>query len=597
MGMRIRRKMVVLSVLLSLGISLAVGYSIYYVAIENYTQLFLKSKLDLAKAIAASIDAKVHETLVDEKAKKNPEYQRYLRYLNSVTITEPIITYLYTLYYDKINKQFIYAIDAQIAKSDIIWVETQDFAFDMYLKNGELLIEYDRDTYKGDFDLLKDGKKIGQIEVQANDGLYTITLDETVILEFEKSEKLSVKTRSGLLDHTTRTIEGEIPYGKGKMAIYYYLSVKGESQSEPGTVFQDTEANLKKQMDIFQSNQDYIDEQPIYNIYGRTWVARGIIRDTSGNPSGIVNVELHEKDIEQFRYSIVRSFVLVVVPLTILVFILVYAGVEKVLIRPLKSIIGRVKEIEEGEMSGILVLKTGDEFEMLADNLNMMAIMINSQTLDLETQAKSFERFVPKEFLKQLGKAVIPTISLGDSIEKEMTVLFSDIWSFTAMSEKMAPRDIFTYLNRYLEKAGPIIRSHGGFIDKFIGDAIMALFPGNPRNAVDASVALVKAVEEFNQENEGKNLPILKIGVGIHIGRLILGTIGEMERMDGTVISDAVNATSRIESLTRVYQTSILVSGEIMEKLGENPYQSRYMDTVALKGKEIELKIYQIIPD
>ncbi len=589
--------MVVLSILLSLGISLAVGYSIYYVAIENYTQLFLKSKLNLAKAIAASIDAKVHETLVDENAKKNPEYQRYLAYLNSVTKAEPIITYLYTLHYDKINKRLFYAIDAQIAKSDIIWVETRDFAFDMHFENDALLIEYDRDIHKGGFDLIKDGKKIGQITVRSNGGLYTIALNGTVILEFRKEDKLSVKTSSGLMDHTTRTIEGEISYGKGKVPIYYYLSLKGESQSDPGTVFQDTEENLKQQMDILLSNKDYIDEKPVYNIYGRTWIARGIIRDASGNPSGIVNVELHEKDIERFRYSIVRNFGLVVVPLTILVFILVYSGVEKVLIHPLKSIIGRVKEIEEGNMDNRLVLKTGDEFEKLAENLNMMAIVIKSQTQNLEFQAKSFERFVPKEFLEQLEISSIPLIGLGDSIEKEMTVLFSDIWSFTTMSEKMAPRDIFQYLNRYLEKAGPIIRSHGGFIDKFIGDSIMALFPGHPKNAVDASVALVKVVEEFNKENEGKNLPILKIGVGIHIGRLILGTIGEMERMDGTVISDAVNAASRIESLTRVYKASILVSGEIVEKLGENPYQSQYMDTVALKGKENELKIYQIIPE
>jgi class 3 adenylate cyclase len=205
-------------------------------------------------------------------------------------------------------------------------------------------------------------------------------------------------------------------------------------------------------------------------------------------------------------------------------------------------------------------------------------------------------RFVPKEFLNYLGRESIVDVKLGDNVAKDMTVLFSDIRSFTEISEKMSPQENFDFINNYLKVAVPLVRKHGGFIDKYIGDSIMALFPDEPDNALLSSIDALKAVENFNERNKKQGKEPIVIGIGIHTGHLILGTIGAERRMETTVISDAVNIAARMEGLNKVYDTSILVTGKLVEKL-KNPddFNLRLVDLVRAKGKTNINKIYEVI--
>ncbi|WP_445240301.1 adenylate/guanylate cyclase domain-containing protein [Microcoleus vaginatus] len=110
-----------------------------------------------------------------------------------------------------------------------------------------------------------------------------------------------------------------------------------------------------------------------------------------------------------------------------------------------------------------------------------------------------------------------------------MTVLFSDIRSFTTISEAMTPQENFSFINSYLSRVSPVIRAHQGFIDKYIGDAIMALFPESADDAVRAAVEMQKQVIIYNQDRLRSNYPLIVIGIGLHAGHLMLGTIGERE--------------------------------------------------------------------
>lgn len=207
--------------------------------------------------------------------------------------------------------------------------------------------------------------------------------------------------------------------------------------------------------------------------------------------------------------------------------------------------------------------------------------------LSLSLINKAYSRFVPNEFLKLLNKESIIEIELGDQIQYEMTVMFSDIRDFTKLSEQMSPKENFEFLNGYLEKIGPIIRSNNGFIDKYIGDAIMALFPGGPDDALNAAVKIKSYLLEYNANRMQIGFPEINIGFGIHTGSMILGTIGEMERMESTVISDAVNLGSRLEGLTKHYGVSILLSQPTVDKLTSlQKYHYRVLDKVRVKGKE-----------
>ena len=218
------------------------------------------------------------------------------------------------------------------------------------------------------------------------------------------------------------------------------------------------------------------------------------------------------------------------------------------------------------------------------------------ETLDQQVRlAESFARFVPRQFLTFLNRPSIAEVRLGDSVEKEMTILFSDIRSFTTLTEAMTPAQSFAFINNFLKRIGPVIRHNNGFIDKYIGDAIMALFPETPDDAVRASVEMRRLLESYNRSRAKDGEPALSIGIGIHTGSLMLGTIGEEERLEGTVISDNVNLASRLEGLSKVYGTTTIISGQTLFGL-RNPEvtQSRIIDYVRVKGKAQAVSVVEV---
>lgn len=207
----------------------------------------------------------------------------------------------------------------------------------------------------------------------------------------------------------------------------------------------------------------------------------------------------------------------------------------------------------------------------------------------------SYNRFVPREFLNFLDKESIIDVQLGDQVQREMTILFSDIRSFTTFSESMTPKENFDFLNAYLKKVSPIIGDNSGFIDKYIGDALMALFPEVPDDALRAAIDMQKQVSEYNLERQDSGYLPIAIGIGIHTGELTLGIIGEAQRLQGTVISDSVNLAARLESLTKVYGASILISRQTLIKL-ENmmDYNYRFIDKVKVKGKTELVAVFEV---
>ena len=210
-------------------------------------------------------------------------------------------------------------------------------------------------------------------------------------------------------------------------------------------------------------------------------------------------------------------------------------------------------------------------------------------------QLEVFRKFVPREFLEFLGRDNILDVKLGDQIQQEMSIMFTDIRDFTSLSEKMTPKENFDFINAYLKRVGPVVRSNKGIIDKFIGDAVMALFPETSENAVIASINMHKAVMEYNKHREIDGFVPIRIGIGIHRGLLMLGTIGDDQRMQSTVIADAVNLASRIEGLTKYYSASTLMSEEAFKTIPtENlkNYNYRLLGKMIVKGKSKPVLIY-----
>ncbi|MBF0239695.1 MAG: response regulator [SAR324 cluster bacterium] len=248
----------------------------------------------------------------------------------------------------------------------------------------------------------------------------------------------------------------------------------------------------------------------------------------------------------------------------------------------------RVNDLTEGFNSGANDYLTKPFFKQeLLSRISMH--------LEVSQMANAYTRFVPREFLDLLGKDSILNIHLGDQVKRDMTILFSDIRSFTSISEKMTPEQNFKFLNSFLNQLGPVVREHHGFIDKYIGDAIMALFDQSADNALDAAIGMLKALELYNaQRQRGGEVPI-RVGIGLNTGELMLGTIGEQGRMEGTVISDAVNLASRIEGMTKMYQVPLLISEQTRSRLSDpGRYATRFVDRVKAKGKEQMVTVYEV---
>jgi len=214
---------------------------------------------------------------------------------------------------------------------------------------------------------------------------------------------------------------------------------------------------------------------------------------------------------------------------------------------------------------------------------------------ELTVTNHSFKRFVPEEFLKYLKKEKITDISLGDHSQMTMSIIFLDIRDFTSMSEKMVPRDTFDFLNSFFDRVCPVIRENGGFIDKYLGDGIMALFPGKADNAVKAAVEMLEMLKIYNNHRDNSGYQPIRIGIGVHTGLLMLGTIGEPMRMDGTVISDAVNLCARLESVTKEYCFDIAISADTYSSLeNRNFVHVRSVGNIPLKGKQKLVSIYEL---
>jgi len=254
--------------------------------------------------------------------------------------------------------------------------------------------------------------------------------------------------------------------------------------------------------------------------------------------------------------------------------------------------------IDRGQLQGIIYLENNlTTGAFTRERMDLLRTLAAQAAISLENARlyDACKRFVPDQFLSFLEKKSIVDVKLGDQVEREMTVLFADIRDFTPLSEQMTPAENFAFINEYLGYMEPHIQKYGGFIDKYIGDAIMALFPNAADDAVQGALAMLEALKAYNQMRQDKDFQPLRIGIGLHTGSLMLGTVGGFGRMDGTAIGDAVNLSSRVEDLTKTYGVSLLITNKTLEQFN-NPlnYDVRFVGQVKAKGKTKAVGLFEV---
>ncbi|MDY0103377.1 MAG: adenylate/guanylate cyclase domain-containing protein [Lentimicrobium sp.] len=266
------------------------------------------------------------------------------------------------------------------------------------------------------------------------------------------------------------------------------------------------------------------------------------------------------------------------------------------IVRPVNELVRNMRQTGEGRLDNYTIVRTNDEIGTMSEGYNLMTSRLREYIFKISKINEAYSRFVPRQFLDFLDKNDIVDIRLGDQVQKEMTVMFSDIRGFTELSESMSPKENFDFINHYLGYMEPVISENNGFIDKFIGDSIMALFHDKVDDAIDAAIQMRATLQRFNEDRTDQGMPTIDSGIGIHTGNLMLGVVGGEGRMDGTVISDAVNLASRLEGLTKIYRTSIIISEDTLIKL-ENPsrYNFRFLDIARVKGKKEAVYVFELL--
>jgi len=261
---------------------------------------------------------------------------------------------------------------------------------------------------------------------------------------------------------------------------------------------------------------------------------------------------------------------------------------------------------------GLLGIIYADRYDVLesfgADDLDLLNTIsvhagiaintvINYERLQKQAQARSsFERFLPRQVVDQILRSP-DAVRLG-GVRQKVTALFADIRNFTTLSETRTPEVIVNLLNQYFSTVSEIIFKHGGTLDKYIGDGLMALF-GAPYvgeldavKAVRAAVEMQRTISAFNERLRAENLPPIEIGIGINTGQAIVGYIGSETRLDYTAIGDTINTASRLESLAQPGQ--IVISENTMQSLDET-FTLRSLGTERLKGKNVNLRIAEVV--
>lgn len=244
---------------------------------------------------------------------------------------------------------------------------------------------------------------------------------------------------------------------------------------------------------------------------------------------------------------------------------------------------------------GLIALIFSEAY-LLAKRYSLAFNAVEDMSESLKKINSSYRLFVPKELLKTLNKHDILDIKLGDIAEEEMSLLYNEIRTFSDFSEKITGKENFEFINSFLGKVGPAIRERDGFIDKYFGEAFLALFPPEPEKALESAIEIQRILREFNRERIANGKDPIRSGSGIHTGPILLGTIGETERMESTVISSSVNVASKIVQLSRTYESSLLITDSTLFRLtNSSEYFYRVVDRIQIRDQRSIYTVLEVL--
>lgn len=320
------------------------------------------------------------------------------------------------------------------------------------------------------------------------------------------------------------------------------------------------------------------------------------IRAVAGGEIGVLRVGVSLAAVDQAVDDAARK-ALAIGGLSLSLGLLAAAFMARRLSDPVKRLADDAAQIAAGDLGHRARVDRIDELGQLAGAFNDMTTALEGSFGRLHKTLDSFERFVPRKFLKVIAPEGIENIQVGTSATRTMAVLFSDIRGFTKLSSTMSAEAVYQMLNDYLARMGNAVDRSGGFVDKYIGDAIMALFDDEHTDRLlEAILGMRRELAALNAERARQGLPPIAHGIGAHSGEVVMGTIGFASKIESTVIGDAVNVASRVESLTKERGVAVLVTEAVVARLRhpERFALRKEGEGVVLRGRDEPVALYVV---
>ncbi len=296
---------------------------------------------------------------------------------------------------------------------------------------------------------------------------------------------------------------------------------------------------------------------------GQWMYALGPLYNSSGDIIGIYETGKDMIGMKQSNARIMNDM-LAIIALVGVVLLLVITMMTAYLLSSIRKLRRSVNLIASGEWDVKVQIHTRDEVEELGQRFNMMASSIRQYIQEVTKLSNSYFRFVPQQFLKVLGKTNMTQISLGEQANRDMTILVCNMRGFSELSTRLTTEENFRFINSFLNVFGPVVRECGGFTSRYLGPGMLTMFPDDSSAAIRAAVRLRAMLDTYNAERTHAGGESIDIGIAIHSGDVMIGIIGEEQRMEGSVVSNHVQLTLELEKLSAKLGVQVLLTEETM---------------------------------
>lgn len=376
MKKNLRKKIILFSLIINLIIAITLGFSLYRFAGGLYYKSFIESRQSLARSIALAIDGDIHKNFTSLKSASDPDYKKYLKYLNNVRKHENYITYLFTLNYDAKNDRLTYIVDSDILETDTVWITSKYFGFALTIgSNDDIRIKYNEKIYTDSFNV-KIEEKTYKLTI-TEDG--RLMLGNTELVRVLSHGPLSLVSHGKKIDINHREALVDINNNSKSLDLYFSFTAKNESQSIPGELYMESDSVVERCKEIIKSQKNTVETRTEQtSIYGENLsTVYGIIRDSKGVANGLVVIELFHREIAAFNMSMVRIAVIVSF-ITFLLTILISWMLADYITTPILKLKGGAKKVSEGDLDCSVNVDRDDELGELATTFNSMVLNLKN---------------------------------------------------------------------------------------------------------------------------------------------------------------------------------------------------------------------------